>query len=291
MNAPTTSPPASPSGTPRTPWLARSSWLSRTWVHALGGATLAAVHLLGGLGLLARDTLAHLVLGPWRARPVSGRAFRQESVRVGPRALGVVFLVNLFVGMILALIGGSILQSLGFVHYVGNLMSVGTVVELGPLLTGVIMTGFIGAALAAEIGTMVVREEITAIRTMALNPVRYIVAPRLLAVMLMVPCLTMLGSWVGILGGMLVAKGVLDVPVVTFFHQAWDQLTVADIWRGLTKSVVFGLIIGAVGCYRGFQVEGGAEGVGRATTSAVVTSILFIIVTDALLNYFLLFRL
>lgn len=249
------------------------------------------MHLLGGLGLLVRDTLAHLVLGPLRARPVSGRAFRQESVRVGPRALGVVFLVNLFVGMILALIGGSILQSLGFVHYVGNLMSVGVVVELGPLLTGVIMTGFIGAALAAEIGTMVVREEITAIRTMALNPVRYIVAPRLLSVMLMVPCLTMLGCWVGIFGGMLVAQAVLDVPTVTFFHQAWDQLTISDVWRGLTKSVVFGLIIGSVGCYRGFQVEGGAEGVGRSTTSAVVTSILFIIVTDAVLNYFLLFRL
>ena len=260
-------------------------------MHVLGRATLNAVHLLGGLGLLVRDTLTHLVVGPMRARPVSGRAFRQESVRVGPRALGVVFLVNLFVGMILALIGGSILQSLGFVHYVGNLMSVGVVVELGPLLTGVIMTGFIGAALAAEIGTMVVREVTTAIRTMALNPVRYIVAPRLLAVMLMVPCLTMLGCWVGIFGGMLVAKAVLDVPTVTFFHQAWDQLTLSDVWRGLSKSAVFGLIIGAVGCYRGFQVEGGAEGVGRATTSAVVTSILFIIVTDAMLNYFLLFRL
>jgi phospholipid/cholesterol/gamma-HCH transport system permease protein len=222
---------------------------------------------------------------------VSGKAFRFQSVRVGPRALGVVFLVNIFVGMILALIGGSILQDLGFVHYVGNLMSVGTVVELGPLLTGIIMTGFIGAALAAEIGTMVVREEITAIRTMALNPVRYVVAPRMLAVILMVPCLTMLGDWLGIAGGLIVAQGVLGVPPVTYFHQAWQQLGVDDIWRGVTKAVMFGFIIGAVGCWRGFQVEGGAEGVGRATTSAVVTSILLIVVTDAVLNYFLLFRL
>jgi phospholipid/cholesterol/gamma-HCH transport system permease protein len=268
-----------------------SRWLGGTWVHLLGAAVLDFIHLLGGLGLLVRDTFTHLFVGPLRGRPVSGIGFVRQSVRVGPRALGVVFLVNVFVGMILALIGGSILEDLGFVHYVGNLMSVGTVVELGPLLTGIIMTGFIGAALAAEIGTMVVREEITAIRTMALNPVRYVVAPRMLAVMLMVPCLTMLGNWLGILGGLFVAKGVLGVPAVTYFHQAWLQLTPEDVWRGLTKAVMFGFIIGSVGCWRGFQVEGGAEGVGRATTSAVVTAILLIIVTDAVLNYFLLFRL
>jgi phospholipid/cholesterol/gamma-HCH transport system permease protein len=263
---------------------------ARTWLHALGGKALDLVHLLGGAGLLVRDSLGHLVLGPARRRPVGAAAFLQQSVRVGPRALGVVFVVNIFVGMILALIGGNILQTLGFVHYVGNLMSVGTVLELGPLLTGVIMTGFIGAALAAEIGTMVVREEITAIRTMALNPVRYVVAPRLLAVVVMVPCLTLLGDWLGILGGLAVARWVLDVPAVTFFHQAWQQLSPEDVWRGLIKSGIFGLVIGAVGCWRGFQVQGGAEGVGQATTRAVVSSILLIVVSDAILNYFLLFR-
>lgn len=263
----------------------------RTWVHRMGAYALDVVHLLGGLGLLVRDTLGHLVMGPARRRPVGMAAFLQQSVRVGPRALGVVFLVNIFVGMILALIGGNILQTLGFVHYVGNLMSVGTVLELGPLLTGVIMTGFIGAALAAEIGTMVVREEISAIRTMALNPVRYVVAPRLLAVVLMVPCLTLLGDWLGILGGLAVATWVLDVPMVTYFHQAWQQLSAEDVWRGVLKAGIFGLIIGTVGCWRGFQVKGGAEGVGRATTQAVVSSILLIVVSDAILNYFLLFRL
>jgi phospholipid/cholesterol/gamma-HCH transport system permease protein len=257
----------------------------------LGGAVLDLVHLAGGVALMLRDTSRHLFLGPWRGRPVSGRAFSQQSVRTGPRALGVVFLVNLFIGMILALIGGNILQTLGFVHYVGDLITQGIVVELGPLLTGVIMTGFIGAALAAEIGTMVVSEEITAIRTMALNPVRYIVAPRLLAVVLMVPMLTLLGDILGILGGWLVASSVLDVPTTTFFHRAWAEFEPIDVWRGLVKAGVFGAIIGAVGCYRGFQVQGGAEGVGRATTSAVVTSILWIVVADAILNYFLLFRL
>jgi phospholipid/cholesterol/gamma-HCH transport system permease protein len=267
------------------------TWSSRSWLQGLGGAVLDLVHLLGGLGLLIRDVIGHTFVGPFVGRPVRLSAFAQQSVRVGPRGLGVVFLVNFFVGMILALIGGYILQTLGFAHFVGNLMSVGIVVELGPLLTGVIMTGFIGAALAAEIGTMVVAEEITAIRTMALNPVRYIVAPRLLAVILMVPVLVVLGDLLALLGGLLVAVTVLDVPANVYFTQCWDQLEGRHVVRGMIKAVLFGGIIGTVGCYRGFQASGGAEGVGRATTKAVVTAILLMVVTDAIVNYFILFRL
>ena len=269
---------------------ARSYAARRSWLQVLGGAGLDAIHLIGGLGLLLRDSLLHFVVGPLRGRPVRLKSLVQQSVRVGPRALGVVFLVNLFVGLILALIGGYVLQTVGFAHYVGNLMSVGIVIELGPLLTSVIMTGFIGAALAAEIGTMVVSEEITALRTMALDPVRTIVAPRLLAVIVMVPCLVVLGDLLGMLGGLVIATTVLDVPANLYFRQAWDQLSGPHVWRGLIKAVIFGMIIGTVGCYRGFQVEGGAEGVGRSTTSAVVTSILLIIICDAIVNYYLLFR-
>lgn len=263
----------------------------RTWLHTLGAVTLNLVTLFGGLGLLLRETLGHAFLGPFRGRPVRFGAFAQQAVRVGPRALAVVFLVNFFIGLILALIGGYVLKTVGYQHFVGNLMSLGIVLELGPLLTGVIMTGFIGAALAAEIGTMVVSEEITALRTMALNPGRHVVAPRVLAVVVMVPCLVMLGDLLGLLGGLAISVSVLDVPANTYFRQAWDSLQGFHVWRGLVKAVLFGGIIGAVGCYRGFQVTGGAEGVGRATTSAVVTSILLIVVADAIVNYFLLFRL
>lgn len=270
---------------------ARAAWPTRTWVHGLGAVTLDLVTLLGGLGLLLRDALLHTVVGPFVGRPVRLKACLQQAVRVGPRALLVVFLVNFFIGLILALIGGYVLETVGYEHFVGNLMSVGIVLELGPLLTGVIMTGFIGAALAAEIGTMVVSEEITALRTMALHPVRHVVAPRLLAVILMIPCLTMLGDVLGLLGGLVVSELVLEVPANTYFRQCWDQLGGAQVWRGLVKALLFGVVIGTVGCYRGFGVRGGAEGVGRATTSAVVTSILLIIVTDAVVNYFLLFRL
>ena len=257
----------------------------------LGETTVHALRFVGGVTLMLRETFTHVFVGPFRGRPVQLKAFFQQALRVGPRSLGVVFLVNFFVGIILALIGGNILEYLGFTRYVGNLMSVGIVIELGPLLTGVIMTGYIGAALASEIGTMVVTEETTALTTMALNPIRHVVAPRILATILMIPAVTMLGDIVGILGGLVVATSVLDLTPQTFFDQAWGQLDAEDVWRGLFKAAAFGAIIGSVGCYQGFQVKGGAEGVGRVTTNAVVSSIVVIIITDAILNYFLLFRL
>ena len=231
-------------------------------------------------------------MGPFRGRPVRGVAIWDQMVRVGPRSLLVVFQVNFFVGMILALIGGKILTSIasGFTPYVGNLMSLGIVIELGPLLTAIIMTGFIGAALTAEIGTMVVTEEVTALRTSGIHPVRYLVAPRMIATITMIPCVTLIGDVVGIFGGLVVANGILGISAHTYFERAWDQLKPPDIWHGFEKSLVFGLIIGAIGCYQGFQVKGGAEGVGRTTTQAVVSCIMFVIAADAVLNYFLLFR-
>lgn len=263
---------------------------SRSVVGAAGAVALTTVRFVGGLTLMLRDTLVHVVAGPFRGRPVRLRELFNQAVRVGPKSLGVVFLVNFFIGVILALIGGNILQSLGFTRYVGDLMSVGIVVELGPLLTGVIMTGYIGAALAAEIGTMVVQEETTALETMALNPVRHVVAPRVIATVGMIPCVTILGDVIGMLGGLFVAVTVLDLSPQLYFEQAWGQLDVADVWKGFVKAVSFGAIIGAIGCYQGLNVKGGAEGVGRATTNAVVSSIIVIIITDAILNYFLLFR-
>lgn len=260
-------------------------------ISSVGGLTLSVLRFVGGVFLLLADALFHTVVGPFRGRPVRLSEVFRQAARVGPGALGVVFLVNFFIGIILALIGGRLLFSLGFVQYVGDLMSMGVILELGPLLTGIIMTGYIGAAFAAEIGTMVVSEETTAMQTMALNPTRYLVAPRILATAAMVPCVTVLGNLVSILGGLVVAVTVLDLTPQLFFDQAWGQLEVKYILRGLFKACVFGVIIGSVGCYQGFRVKGGAEGVGRVTTEAVVTIIIAIIVTDAILNYFLLFRL
>ena len=259
-------------------------------IASLGAITLGFVGFFGGLAMLLRDSLIHLIVGPARGQPVGWRSFWTQAVRAGPRALPVVFIVNLFVGMILALIGGNILENLGVTEYVGDLVGVGVVLELGPLLTGIIMTGYIGAALAAEIGTMVVNEEITALETMSINPIRYIVAPRLLAVLIMVPLITLLGDFVGILGGLVVSLEVLNLSANTFIEHAQDSLSTKHVWRGLVKATTFGFLIGSIGCYQGFRVHGGAEGVGRVTTGAVVRSIIAIIIADAVLNYFLLFR-
>src|SRR5262245_7816452 len=263
-----------------------------TAVEKLGDATLRLVRYAGGVGLLTADTIRHTVLGALRGRPVRTKEIWNQMVRVGPRSLLVVFEVNFFVGIILALIGGNILRSIatGFTPYVGDLMSIGVVLELGPLLTAIIMTGFIGAALAAEIGTMVVTEEVTALRTSGLNPTRFLVAPRLIATIVMIPCVTLLGDVVGIFGGWFVAWRVLDISWTTFFEHAWKALHAKDVWHGLEKSLVFGFIIGVIGCYQGFQVKGGAESVGRTTTQAVVSCILLIIMADAILNYYLLFK-
>jgi phospholipid/cholesterol/gamma-HCH transport system permease protein len=260
-------------------------------VSALGRILLGFLEFVGGLWLLLKDTLIAAFRRSGRRATVGGNSFWAQSVRAGPRAIPVVFLVNFFIGIILALIGGKVLSDLGVSHFIGDLLGVGIVLELGPLLTGIIMTGYIGAALAAEIATMVVSEEITALRTMGLNPIRFIVAPRLLAVTVMVPCVTLLGDAVGIFGGSLVADQVLDISGNAFYERAWASLAPEDVWRGLIKATVFGLLIGTIGCFQGFRVAGGAEGVGRVTTQAVVTSIISIIVIDAILNYLLLFRL
>jgi phospholipid/cholesterol/gamma-HCH transport system permease protein len=260
-------------------------------VEALGGATLGVLGFVGGAGLLVKESAGLALRDAWRSTTIAGRAFRTQAVRSGPRSLPVVILVNLFVGMILALIGGRVLMLLGFTEYVGKLMGIGMVLELGPLLTAIIMTGYIGAAYTAEIATMVVNEEITALETMALRPARLVAAPRILAVTLMVPCVTVVGDLVGIYGGRLVAGGVLGVGANTYWEQVWMQLTTENIQDGMVKAVVFGLIVGLVGCIKGFRARGGAEGVGRATTSSVVTSIVVILIADGILNYLMLFRL
>ena len=260
-------------------------------VQALGGATLGVLGFVGGAGLLLKESAGLALRGAWSRTGIAGRTFRTQAVRSGPRSLPVVMLVNLFVGMILALIGGRVLLTLGFKEYVGKLMGIGMVLELGPLLTAIIMTGYIGAAYTAEIATMVVSEEITALETMALKPSRLVAAPRILAVTLMVPCVTLVGDVVGIFGGRLVGGAVLEIGTNTYWEQVWVQLTTENIRDGMIKATVFGLIVGLVGCFKGFRARGGAEGVGRATTSSVVTAIVAILIADGILNYLMLFRL
>jgi phospholipid/cholesterol/gamma-HCH transport system permease protein len=242
------------------------------------------------VGLLA-EFAYWLVVGPFRGFRWKPKEAARQAVRIGVNAIPIVFLVNFFVGVTLAVTVADILKIFGPIEYTAAVMGVGFWRELSPLLTGVIMAGFAGASLAAEIGTMKVGEELMALEASALNPVRVLCVPRLLAILVMVPTVTLFGNLFGIYGGYLVCTGLLDPPLSPqlFYDRLIDPMRVKDVWVGGLKSLIFGAIVGLVGLGQGLQVRGGAEGVGRATTNAVVYSIILIIAADCLITIWFFF--
>jgi phospholipid/cholesterol/gamma-HCH transport system permease protein len=206
--------------------------------------------------------------------------------RAGSDAVPIVTVLSFLMGGILAFQAALQLRKVGANIFVADLVSVAMCWEMGPLMVAIIASGRLGAAFAAHIGTMQVTQEVDALRVMAIDPVRYLVSPRILAVALALPCLTLFADLLGILGGCFVSTFTLDLPPAAFFNQMNKVLEIADVAKGLGKSFVFGIEIAAIGCLKGFQVKGGAESVGKATTSAVVTCIFVITVTDAVFSAF-----
>jgi len=245
---------------------------------------------LGGLTYLSGDTLKHLALGiVVRPRIKADETFFQ-MVRLGVRAIPIIFLVQTFVGMILALQLAPVLADYGQLDKAATVVSIAVFRELGPLISAVVLTGFAGAAIAAELGTMVVGEEIAALRTSAIHPIRFLVVPRVIACIVMTVALTVLADIVGTGGGGLVNRYILLRDSWEYYHTVVDNLQVKDVLTGLIKSGIFGFIIVVISCYEGLGVSGGAGGVGRATTRSVVLAIFLIIAADCLfttLFYFL----
>ena len=204
--------------------------------------------------------------------------------RVGIDAIPIVLLISFLVGLIMAFQAAIQLKQFGADIYVADLVGLSVVRELGPLMTAIIVAGRTGAAFAAEIGTMKVAEEIDAIKSMGLDPTRFIIIPKVIATILTVPTLTLMADVLGIFGGMVVAVLFLDLTAWGYIAELKLALTVTDVLTGYIKSFVFALLIASVGCMRGMQVEGGAQGVGLMTTSAVVSSIFLIIISDALFS-------
>jgi phospholipid/cholesterol/gamma-HCH transport system permease protein len=202
--------------------------------------------------------------------------------KAGSDAVPIVTILSFLMGAILAFQAAIQLRKFGANIFVADLVSVSICLEMGPLLTALIVAGRSGAAYAAQIGTMQVTEEIDALRVMAIDPIRYLVSPRILAVALALPCLTAVADLAGVVGGCVVATFSLDLSPTGYFNQVQKVLEISDVLKGLTKSFVFGIEIALIGCLRGFQVRGGAESVGSSTTSAVVTSIFVLTVTDAM---------
>jgi phospholipid/cholesterol/gamma-HCH transport system permease protein len=200
----------------------------------------------------------------------------------GVQALPIVTLIAFLVGLILAFMGAVQLLRFGATIYVADLVTLAMVREMGAVMTAVVLAGRTGAAFAAQLGTMRVTEEIDALRTLGIPPIEYLVLPRVLALVLMMPLLTLYADFWGIFGGAVVATGMLDLTLREFLNEAFASATLVDAALGVGKSVVFGALIGYAGCLRGMQSGQSASAVGDAATSAVVTSIVFIIVTDGL---------
>ena len=189
-------------------------------------------------------------------------------------------MISFLIGVVLALQASYTLSRWGANRFIATLVAVTALRELAPLMTAILITGRCGSAITAEIGTMKVGEEIDALEVMGINPTKYLVAPKFLAMLVAVPCVTVIAMLVMIVGGWLAGTLIAGVPSTVYLQETADALYAKDLATGMTKSVFFGLVICWVGVYRGFQVKGGAEGVGRTTTSSVVTAIFLIIIVD-----------
>jgi phospholipid/cholesterol/gamma-HCH transport system permease protein len=205
--------------------------------------------------------------------------------RAGADGVPIVLLINFLVGAILGLQGAIQLHRFGGDPFLANLVGLSVVRELGPLMTAILVTGRSGAAYAAELGTMTVNEEVDALRTLGQDPQRFLVFPRVLTLLLVVPVLTLLGDLVGSLGGLAIAVTYLDQPAVVYLQAMQLAVGLGDVGTGLLKSVAFAVAIGLIACQRGLSARGGAVGVGRATTSAVVVVLFTLVALDAVFTW------
>jgi phospholipid/cholesterol/gamma-HCH transport system permease protein len=239
------------------------------------------LRFLGGAVLLTGETFSWVYrsLFTRRSRFGTEHLFAQ-MVRVGVRSIPIVSLVQVFIGIILALQMAPTLRDYGQLQRVADIVAIAMFRELGPLLSGIVLSGFAGASIAAELGAMVEGEEIKALKATALNPVRFLVMPRFLATIIMLTLLTVIADVVGVFGGFLTSTAVLNLDAAQYLEYTRNALTHKDFITGLAKAAVFGLMISVIACYEGLNVTGGAEGVGRATTNTVVKCIVALISAD-----------
>lgn len=241
----------------------------------------AFMRFLGGGIYLVSDTLAWIFRALFLKKVRVGRAnIWAQCVRVGIRSIPIVFIVQVFIGIILALQIAPILTQYGQLQRVADVIGVAIFRELGPLLSGIVLSGFAGASIAAELGTMVEGEEIKALRASALNPIAFLVVPRFLATVIMLTLLTILADVVGVFGGYLTGTQILGIDGSQYLQYTRAALSPKDFITGVVKAGVFGVMISIIACYEGLNVSGGAEGVGRATTQTVVKSIVALITAD-----------
>lgn len=248
----------------------------------IGGAILREIDRLNEVAILVVDMVYWSIVGLFKRDQYRKGTFSEQSIFMGSTALPIVITILFLIGAISALQSAETLKNFGASIFVVDMLAIGLARELAPLMTAIIISGRSGSAIASEIATMKFTEELDAIKTMGLNPLRFVVVPKLWAMVVCLPLLTIMALLFGLLGGFLVAVGYMELSPNTFFSRLLLSLFFWDIVTGLIKSISFAIIITVVGTYRGLTFSGGADGVGRATTSSVVTSIFAIIVMDSI---------
>jgi len=253
-------------------------------IESVGSTFIGLTNSVIGVLALFFNTICWIVLGPFRGKMASRQSVVWQMVFAGVQSLIIVFFISLFTGIVIAMQSAYQLKQLGAIVYVAPMVSISMARELGPVFTALVVAGRVGSAIAAELGTMKVSEQIEALETIALDPVRFLVVPRFIALVIMLPCLTILSDIIGILGGLIVGVFNLQINLYRYLTFSFDLLTLKDIYTGLFKSVVFGIVIAMVSCYVGLETRGGAEGVGKSTTLSVVISFILIVLFDCILT-------
>ena len=253
--------------------------LNLQFVDKIGRVVINFFVAAGRLGLFAGETIIQCF-----RRPFYMKAFGTQLIEIGFYSLPVVALTTLFSGMVIALQTYTGFSSFSSEGPVAMVVLISVTRELAPVMAGLMVAGRIGAAMAAELGTMRVTEQIDALTTLSTNPFRYLIVPRVLAGIVMLPILVLIGDIIGICGGYLIGIYKLDFNASTYLMNTWQYLQAMDIISGMTKAAVFGFIITLLGCYNGFYSKGGAQGVGQATTNAVVSASILILIFNYILT-------
>lgn len=249
--------------------------------EAWGNLWVRTFEFLGGVTGLLVDVSCWIYKGLFTNKVRLGKAATvNQIVRIGARSVGIICLVCSCIGLILAIQMAPPLATFGQTDKIANIVGVAVLRELGPLISAIVLTGFAGAAIAAELGSMVVGEEIEALESQALNPIRFLAVPRVLATIVSLVLLTIIGDVVAIATACIVSVELLGVPYELYEANTLMQISLSDFTTGLFKAAVFGMILASIACYNGFKVSGGAAGVGKATTDTVVQTVVSIVIAD-----------
>ncbi len=255
-----------------------------TRIVTIGEKAIEFGEMVGNLMLIVSESFWWSITALWDRSGHRKGAITAQALSIGVGALPVIALISFLIGVVLTLQSAAQLRQFGANIFVADLIVVAMAREMGPLMTAILLAGRSGAAIAAEISTMTVNEETDALVTMALKPIRYVVVPKILGIIITAPLLSILSTVIGIFGGFVIAINTLDLTPQAFMLEAQSALYLKDIFTGLVKSVVFAWLIVILAAFYGFRVKGGPEGVGRATTQAVVASIFAVIVADSVLG-------